>query len=62
MKHTRAERQRRAELFRRFVKGNPPKMPAEFTHREYKRIVGYARAAWATAYKTAVNDVMRRLR
>ena len=59
MRHSRVEQKRRWQLFAKFLKANPPKMPAEFSHREFKRVVSYAKTAFITGYNTGENDAMR---
>lgn len=59
MKHGRKEKLRRIELFNKFIEANPPKMPASFSHNEYKRIVKYAQVAFVTGYNTGENDICR---
>lgn len=59
MKHGRQEKLRRAALFKRFVESNPPKMPKNFSHAAYKRMVNYAWVAFVTGYNTGENDVCR---
>lgn len=59
MKHTALQKRRRITLFKAFVKANPPKMPEKFTHKEYKRVVSYAKIAFVTGYNTGENDVCR---
>lgn len=47
------------ELFKKFLEANPPEMPADFSHKDYKRVIGYARSAFITGYNTGENDVCR---
>lgn len=60
MKHTRREKKRRADVARRFLKNNPPKMPESFTHKDWKRMARYAYSAFVCGYNTALNDVLKR--
>ena len=59
MKHTRKEQLRRLALFKRFVEAHPPKMPDDFSHREYNRVIKYAKVAFYTGYNTGENDICR---
>jgi len=57
VKHTRAEQRRRAKAFTLFVKANPPRMPESFSHRDWRRVVAYARVAFVTGWNSGVHDV-----
>jgi hypothetical protein len=59
MHHNRREVRERLAAFLIFVDKHPPKMPESFTHREYKRIVSYAKVAFASGYNTGQNDLCR---
>jgi hypothetical protein len=59
MHHSRREVRERLAAFLIFVDRNPPKMPASFTHAEYKRVVKYAKVAFASGYNTGQNDLCR---
>lgn len=55
-KHTRKEHRRRLVAFNRFVEANPPRMPTDFSNRDWKRVVKYALAAFVTGWNTGQHD------
>lgn len=55
-KHSRKEQRRRVIAFEAFVSRHPPKMPAEFSHRDYKRVTSYAKIAFITGWNSGIND------
>ena len=61
MKHGSAEKKRRAAAFKVFLKANPPKMPSDFSNKDYRRVVGYVRVAFNTGYNTGENDLKKEL-
>lgn len=42
--------------FKKFERANPPKMPSDFSHRDYKRVVSYAKVAFCTGWNSGQND------
>lgn len=56
-KHTRKEQRRRALAFKQFERMLPPRMPAEFSNKEYKRVLSYARIAFTTGWNSGQNDL-----
>lgn len=59
MKHTSADKKKRGVAWRRFLKNNPPRMPEQFTNAEYKRVVGYARAAFGCGFYSGMNHLRK---
>jgi len=55
MKHNRQDRRKRIADFKKFVKGNPPRMPGDFTHKDYRRVVDYACVAFCTGFFSGMN-------
>ena len=58
-KHSSRELTRRNAAFRRMVKANPPEMPASFSHKDYRRVLAYARVAFCTGWNSGINDVSK---
>ena len=59
MKHGAAEKLRRITAYKVFVKENPPSMPADFSNKDYKRVVNYARVAFITGWNSGINDMVK---
>lgn len=61
MHHRLKDRQARGDAWRKFLDNNPPRMPKDFTHSEYKRIVSYARVAFLSGFYSGMNYLWKDL-
>jgi hypothetical protein len=59
MRHSMAEKRQMHDSYDKFIKNNPPRMPSDFSHKDYRRVVDYAHVAFVVGYNTAMNDFLR---
>lgn len=55
MRHSSKDSRTRIQDFKKFVKANPPNMPADFSHKDYRRVINYACIAFCTGFFGGMN-------